>query len=250
MNAARQNAASKAVRVKGDLFGQDQAVYRAVLGAVMSHRLPPGTKLVEAALSESLRLPRAVVRMGLLRLAHDRIVELRPNRGAAVASPSIEEARQVYEARRLLEGALVARLCGTISRTGLAELRRMVQDGANAFEKGAVAQWITLAGRFHVRLAEFSGNEVIVRQVSELVSRSNLITALYMAEGKTLYSIQARQSLIEHLAKDTQAARRSATATMERLLHEVEERLEVLPPDGAGVDLRAILEQPNKGVGN
>ena len=43
----------------------------------------------------------------LQRLAHDRIVELRPNKGAVVASPTPEETRQIFEARRALEAAIM-----------------------------------------------------------------------------------------------------------------------------------------------
>ena len=237
---SRQEVRSES-RQKGELFGADERVYRAVLDAVMSHRLPPGTKLVEAVLSDSMRLPRAVVRMGLLRLAHDRIVELRPNRGAAVASPTLEDARHVYDARRLFEGALAERMCGRLSKGALAELRRYISDGLAAFKRDDTAAWITLAGRFHVRLAEFSGNPIVAQQVRELVSRTNLITALYLLKGSTVYSSEERQELLLLLVDSAPSAPRRAKLVMERLLRAVEERLQVRPPSQEEVDLRGIF---------
>jgi DNA-binding GntR family transcriptional regulator len=232
---------ARAPRPKGELFGADQLVYRAVLDAVMAQRLPPGTRLIEASLSNALGVSRAVVRMGLLRLAHDRIVELRPNRGAAIARPDFAEARQVYEARRLLEGALAEQMCTRLSRTGIAELRRIVMAGTAAFRRHDNPGWITLAGRFHTRLAELSGNPVIAGQVTELVSRTNLITALYLTEGETVYTGDERLQLLELFASGTPAAARRARKLMEGMLEAVEKRLKVSPPMVAGIDLESLL---------
>ena len=88
---------------KRGLTAVDERIYRAVVNAVMSHRLPPGTRLGEAEFCELYDVSRTTVRKALQRLAHDHIIELRPNRGAIVASPSPKEARDVFAARRALE---------------------------------------------------------------------------------------------------------------------------------------------------
>ena len=64
--------------------GVEQRIYDSVFDSVMGQRLPPGTKLPEAALCELFGVTRSVVRRVLQRLAHDHIVELRPNKGAVV----------------------------------------------------------------------------------------------------------------------------------------------------------------------
>ena len=85
----------------------EQRIYQSVFDSVMNQRLAPGTKLPEAALCDLFKVSRSVVRKVLQRLAHDRIVDLRPNKGAVVASPTPEETRQIFEARRGLEAAIV-----------------------------------------------------------------------------------------------------------------------------------------------
>src|SRR5450631_1162238 len=87
--------------------GVDQRIYDAVYGAVMRHRLPPGTKLTEASLCELFHVSRTIVRKALLRLAHEHILELRHNRGAVVASPSPQDTREIFAARRAIEAAIV-----------------------------------------------------------------------------------------------------------------------------------------------
>ena len=63
----------------------DHVVYDGIHRAILEQRLPPGTKLGEESLSSLFDVSRARVRRILLRLAHDKSVKLRPNRGAYVA---------------------------------------------------------------------------------------------------------------------------------------------------------------------
>ena len=84
----------------------------------------PGTKLVEERLAEIFGVSRARVREVLARLAHEQIVELYPQRGAFVAKPSIEQALDVFEARRLIEPAVLRRLVDTLTPEKVARLRQ------------------------------------------------------------------------------------------------------------------------------
>src|SRR5206468_6482519 len=85
----------------------EDEIYRRIYGAVLDHRLQPGTKLKEVALAEVFRANRNVIRKVLMRLAYNRLVALRPNRGAVVASPSVEESRDLFAARRAVEAAIM-----------------------------------------------------------------------------------------------------------------------------------------------
>src|ERR1700710_1097137 len=86
------------------------AVYVGLRDAILTHALSPGTKLPEDELGEVYSVSRTIVRSALQSLAHDRLVTLEPNRGAFVAQPTKSEAREVFEARALIEpkGAALA----------------------------------------------------------------------------------------------------------------------------------------------
>jgi DNA-binding GntR family transcriptional regulator len=71
--------------------------------AVHEHKVLPGMKLSEDEVGEIYSVGRTVVRQALRRLAHDGLVTIERNRGAFVAKPTIKEAREVFEARALLE---------------------------------------------------------------------------------------------------------------------------------------------------
>ena len=80
----------------------EQTLYSAIYQAIVERRLPPGAKLPEQQLSDLFGASRSRVRGVLARLARDHYVDLVPNRGAFVAKPSSQQAREVFAARRLL----------------------------------------------------------------------------------------------------------------------------------------------------
>src|SRR6187549_1942432 len=161
----------------------EDRIYASVFDSVMNQRLPPGTKLPEAALCELFQVKRAVVRKVLQRLAHDRIVDLRPNKGAVVASPTPQETRQIFEARRSLESAIVRLAVRNASAADIADLRERMTHEHDAMHRFDQPAWARLASAFHLRLAQAAGNPVLERFLMELVSRCSLIVALYEAPG-------------------------------------------------------------------
>src|SRR6516165_11799455 len=108
--ARRGNTLATAVNRKArKANGADvAAVYEQIWTAIIDHSLPPQTRLVEERLCEIFGLGRTRLRQVLQRLAHERVVTLLPNRGAAVSKHSVREAHEVFVARELLESGTVA----------------------------------------------------------------------------------------------------------------------------------------------
>ena len=200
----------------------DGCVYEAIYDAVMDHRLPPGSKLPEASLSLYFGVSRPVVRKALARLAHESIVCLRPNRSAVVASPSVAEARDVFEARRVVEREITRSVVRSVSEEQLGRLRALVDEERDAHARGDFRDWLRRSGGFHVHLAEAGGNAVLAQFLSELVSRTSLIIALYEAPGKSPCSVDEHLSVIEAIAEGDEAR---AIALMEAHLESCEKRL-------------------------
>jgi len=200
----------------------DERIYRAVVNAVMSHRLPPGTRLGEAEFCDLYGVSRTTVRKALQRLAHDHIIELRPNRGAIVASPSPKEARDVFAARRALEREIVPLVVQRATPASLRAIRAAIEAEEAARRSADRAAWIRLGGEFHLLLAELAGNAVLQRFMAELVSRCSLIIALYENPGAPMCGNHDHQELLA-LIESGDAAR--ATALIEHHLLEIEARL-------------------------
>jgi DNA-binding GntR family transcriptional regulator len=218
----KQTAAPRPQGVKRGETAVDLRIYRAVVNAVMSHRLPPGTRLGEADFCELYQVSRTTVRKALQRLAHDHIIELRPNRGALVASPSPQEARDIFAARRALEREIVPLVARNATPASLRAIRAAMQAEEQARRSGDRAGWIRLGGEFHVLLAELSGNAVLHRFMSELVSRCSLIIALYETPGAPMCGNDEHGDLVALIEAGEVA---QAVALIEHHLLEIEARL-------------------------
>ena len=167
----------------GDSDDIETRIYRAVFDSVMSQRLTPGTKLTEASLCSLFEVSRSVVRKVLQRLAHDHIVQLRPNRGAIVAVPTPEETQQIFEARRALEAAVVQLVAQHATAADLNELRQQLALEHQAMHRYGQPDWARLASGFHVRLAALCRNPILERYLVEIISRCSLIVALHEPPG-------------------------------------------------------------------
>ena len=207
--AARPASPAGAVTVPPLTHGSEVEVriYQSVFEGVMTQRLAPGTKLPEAALCELFGVSRSVVRKVLQTLAHDRIVELRPNRGAVIAAPSPEETRQIFEARRALETTLVELAVRNATKADLAALRRQLADEHAAMHGFDQPAWARLASSFHLRIAALARNPILERYVTELISRCSLIVALYEPPGNASCEHDEHAAIVDHIERgDVKAA--------------------------------------------
>lgn len=146
---------------------------------LLSGALPAGLRLGEMELAQVFKVSRERVRKVLHRLGSERLMELIPNRGAFVASPTLAAAREIYSARRILESGLLMTLAETLSDAQLDELEHHLALEHKAAHRNDRALMVQLSGSFHVRLAEMAGNELIIRYMHELVSRTSMLVAFF-----------------------------------------------------------------------
>jgi DNA-binding GntR family transcriptional regulator len=179
----------------------EDRVFNAVLNAILDHRLAPGTKLVERDLSELLDVSRGAVRAALARLGHSLLVELRPNRGAVIANPTAAETRDMFEARRVIEAAVVQRLARSITAKQLAELRSFVAEEQKAYDRGDRKTGQRLSIRFHKVLSELAGNTELDRFMEHLICRTPLLTLARNGSRPTYCGVDEHREIVDALAK-------------------------------------------------
>lgn len=172
-------------------------VYEGLRDAVVSHQLLPGTKLPEDELASIYSVSRAVVRSALQALAHDRLVRLEPNRGAFVAEPSQEEAREVFEARMLIEPEVAALAAKVATAEDIKKLRHHLNEEHQALHAGRDSDAIRLSARFHLELAGIAGHSILAGFVTDLLPRSSLIIALYWRRRETTCESHAHHALVD-----------------------------------------------------
>ncbi|WP_148861367.1 GntR family transcriptional regulator [Marinobacter fonticola] len=169
--------------------------------AIAQHRLPPGTRLVEAQIVETLKANRNHVQSALQRLALQKIVTIEANRGAHVSQPSAREARELFAARRAIERGVVESI--TPEKMGKhrkrIELHMAAERGAlQARDRRAVVREL---GEFHRVLGEICGNAVLADILENLMVRSALIEALYQGNDRSSRQHEEHGEILDALAK-------------------------------------------------
>ena len=215
----------------------EREIYENILEAVSEHRLPPGAKLTEESLAQIFGTSRTTVRRALVRLEHDKVVAFRPHRGAFVAQPSVEEARQVFQARRTIEGSACRMAAGHVSPEDAQRLENLAR---RACENQGVPEEVKLSGKFHSEIAALGGNDILRAFVDELLLRSSLIVALYQRPGESDCSFEEHMNVLDALVKGDGAR---AAETMIRHLHHVEASLDLRPPLDSKVDLDTVFKR-------
>ena len=193
----------------------DESIYERLVAAILDQRLPPGTKLVSDRLAQAFGVSRTRIHPVLVRLANERIVTFTPRRGAAVAQPTVEEAREVFEVRRMIEPRLVALFIANASGEAIQSLADCIASEEAAHTAGDTARAVRLTGEFHLRIAEGSGHQTLGRVLRELVFRTSLIIMRYgtdtgaVSQGSPICACNEHRRLLDaiRLGDSTEAAR-------------------------------------------
>jgi len=186
--------------------------------AIVEHRLQPGTKLAEQKLADHFNVSRTLVRQALFQLSQNRLISLQPARGAFVAAPTVEETRQVFAVRRMLEAGMArAFVREAASPVRIRALREHIAKEKAAVDREDAAVRVELLGDFHVRIAELMGNEVLAQMLGDLISRSSLISLMYQRAGAARHSQQEHVEIVKAFAAKDE--KRAVRLMDEHLLH-------------------------------
>ena len=218
----------------------EQSIVVGVLEAIAEHRLKAGVKLGEQDLCEIYHCNRAHVRRALATLEAQKVVKLEPNRGAFIATPTPEEARNVFQARRAIELVIARNVVRQASAEDIVRLREHVEQEHVARQSSDRRDAIRLSGRFHLILGEMCGNEVLDEFLNELVMRSSLIISMYSASQAPLCGDEEHALIVDAIAAGDEAT------LMERIEHHLRhlERSIAIEPANASPDLKDILQAP------
>ena len=186
--------------------------------AIVDHRLLPGAKLAEQKLADHFGVSRTLVRQALFQLSQKRLVRLAPARGAFVAAPSADEARQVFAVRRMLEAEMTRAFVREVTPARIRALREHVAREKAAVDEADVQGRTELLGDFHVRMAELMGNDVLAQLLGDLISRCALITLMYQSASAAAHSHEEHEEIVQALArKDAEGAVQLMIAHLEHV---------------------------------
>jgi DNA-binding GntR family transcriptional regulator len=187
------------------LIGIEAQIYNRLWLAIIEAKLKPGTKLREDVICETFAISRTVVRKVLFIMEQEGIVELPPNRGAYVATPSPDDARDALEAARVISLHVVSGLSAphhTVGQSHIERMRRHISVQAAAEAAGDFARTRILSGEFLTLLTHVYDNRILASQFENLITRMTLAASLYQRGERQLRAGAAFQSdLLDRILK-------------------------------------------------
>lgn len=216
-------------------------IAQALSRAIHEHRLAPGTKLGEDELSDIYGVSRTIVRAALQALAHQQIVEIKRNRGAFIAKPSLTEAHEVFEARELLEPRTARSAAKLVVPEDIVLLENHITEEHAALSAGDHGRALFLSGQFHLEIARIAQQQTIADMIDVLIARSSLIIALYWRRESALCESQAHHALIKAIA-DQDGNR--AEELMQSHLVDLHSALNLREQPAVQHDLKNLLLRP------
>ncbi|MBX4938919.1 GntR family transcriptional regulator [Rhizobium binae] len=219
-----------------------KSIEATIVSGILSARIRPGTRLGENQLAALFDVSRTRVREAMMRLETRGIVHVSPRRGWFVVEPSAEDAIAVYEARRIVEAGLL-RSMRVLTEEGRKALEGHLNEERNAMAAGDRQRLTYLMGDFHIRIAELSGNAIIVDILRDLTARTILISILYQSEFHAAQSHEGHCRIFEAMQAGDFA--KAATLAVEHL-DEVEMGLDLTARPDPLSDLRNSLSLPPK----
>lgn len=222
----------------------DADMYERVISAILDHRLPPGTKLVEDKLASAFGVSRTRIRPVLVRLANEQVVTLTPNRGATIAQPTEQEAREVFQVRRLIEPSLVELFIARATDADMQRLKTCIDDEEAARKAGDMRRAIRLSGEFHSLIAQGAEHQTLARILREMTSRTTLILMTYSSaheyerQDATSCGCDEHRALLDAIRlRDP----REAAVRMREHLTRLEAQLQFNVAEDASPDLNALF---------
>ena len=177
-----------------------QQVLEVLRDAILNFQFKPGDRLIERELCEMIGVSRTSVREALRHLESEGLVQNLPNRGPIVATLTLEEAREIYEVRRALEG-LAARLFAERAAAGQhAALDGVMAALERAFATNDTRAIVKATAQFYDVVLGACGNELVRRLINSLHARITYLRATSVSQpGRPPDSLAEMRRLVAAL---------------------------------------------------
>jgi DNA-binding GntR family transcriptional regulator len=139
------------------------SVYDELRAAIATGAIVPNEQLIETELMERFEASRPAVRIALVRLEQEGLVEQARGRSARVRLIGRDEALEISEARALLECYAAGLAAGRATVAEVDELRTLVDKSESIRDAGRVSELVAIDTHFHQRILEIAGNGTIIR---------------------------------------------------------------------------------------
>ena len=214
----------------------NEQVYEAVEAAIVRCELEPGAVLGDRRLAEVLEVSRTPVRDALHRLESSGLVERRGRMGWMVSTFALQDVRELFELRRVLEPLGLERLSETWDEAVVRELSHSFEKFPERLTEDLLLDYLHDDHRFHKKIVECSRNGRVIQFYGTVEKQIDRIRHYlsYNYEGRVEASLKEHREICAAItARDLSAA----TEALNDHLRNVEELITALARE-RGLDQR------------
>lgn len=166
--------------------------------AILNGQLKPGQKLVERELCASLDISRTLLREVLPQLQGEGLIKTVAHRGPFVAFIDADEAREIYQVRRVLETLAVREFTRSASEQQIRNLRAQLSPLKGPEAKGDLRNLLRAKAGFYGVLLDGCGNRVVKQTLKQLNNRMVLYKRLSLSvEGRLPGAIAELEAVVD-----------------------------------------------------
>lgn len=162
-------------------------IYRQVKQMIWDKTLPPGSKILQEHLAQSLGVSRTPLIKTLQRLTSENLVEYIPRHGFYVKKLTLDEMMEIFAVREVVEGVAARAVAEHATDEEIAELKGYftAYDGEWSSEKKK--SYLVNDQKFHTRMVQIAGNRLL-SQINEMfnIYRFSYQKGLVRPPGETL----------------------------------------------------------------
>ncbi len=210
-------------------------VVDALRTAIVEGRLAPGARLVERELILMTGVSRTVIREALRQLESEGVIETIPNKGPIVRKLTLEEAKDLYAIRSVLEGLAARKFVENADKADFAALRKALEGTATAYRGNDPEAVLTAKNEFYDMLFRGAGSETLSSMLATLHARIWRWRALGLGHprrsgGRSKESVRSLRSLMKAIEKrDADLAEQIARL---EVTHAATEMMRILEAEG------------------
>lgn len=159
-----------------------QQVEEAIKAMIVEGTLSSGHRLIERECCEVLGVSRSILREAFRRLEAERLLARVPGKGLVVSEIGIEEAREIYRVRALLESEAARTFAATAKAADIAALARCMVEIDEALRTRDAAGLRRAKNGFYATLVGRCGNATLAELLRLVHGRIQLLRTTTLAE--------------------------------------------------------------------
>jgi DNA-binding GntR family transcriptional regulator len=179
---------------KSEKVGLENAAYRSILKLILKNQIKPGDFILETDFSKMLGMSRTPVRQALLRLIAEGFLEKKKKKGCIIPVPTPEDARQIFEAREIIETEVVKLAVSNATKNDIEEIKQTLRKENAAISSNNKEDYWLANEEFHFRLMESSKNIYLEGYCRNIFRRSSI----YILYFDSFYSRDADSTNYRH----------------------------------------------------